>query len=113
MTRFMVFATVGAVAGFGSVFFERPGMLIAGAALAVLALTVRRLPEDLMRVGAYLFAGGLVGLSIVGPAVEHPDPTYFYSTWAAAWLYAGVCLVGGALCAAVALVELRRHRRRI
>jgi predicted tellurium resistance membrane protein TerC len=111
MTRFMVFAMVGAVGGFGSVFFEAPGVLIALVLLGVLAFTVRR-RGDLIRPGSYLLWGGLVGLSIIGPSLAHPDPRYFYSTWPAAYLYAAAALAGCCLCGIVAVSELRRSRQR-
>lgn len=111
ISRFLVFSVVGMVAGFGAVYFDRPGLLIAAVALLVLVFTTRRLPHDLVRVGAYLLAAGLVALAIVGPALEHPDPTYFYSTWQAAWLFASAAAIGAVLVGWVAVEELRRRQR--
>lgn len=111
ISRLLVFSVIGMVGGFGAVYFDRPGLFIAAALLLVLLFTTRRWPDDLVRVGAYLLASGLVALAIVGPALRHPDPSYFYSTWPAAWLFAGATVVGAALVGWVAVLELRRRKQ--
>lgn len=110
IARFLVFTVVGMVGGFGAVYFDRPGLFIASALLLVLIFTTRRLPDDLIRVGAYLLSGGLVALAIIGPALRRPDPSYFYSTWPAAWIFATAATAGAILVGWVALTELR-HRQ--
>ncbi|HEY8759954.1 MAG TPA: hypothetical protein VIP52_03485 [Candidatus Dormibacteraeota bacterium] len=106
--RLVVFLMLGGVAGFGAVFLEVPGMVLAVVLLAVVAGTCRR-RSDLVRVGGYLMGVGLVGWSLVGPAVKGGGGFLFVSGWILVTGYAVVAVVGSLLVAALALVELRRR----
>ena len=85
--KLVVFLIVGGVAGFGAVFLQLPGIVLAVVVLAVVAGTGRR-RADLFRVGGYLFVSG----------------------WLLVTGYAVVAVAGCALVAAVAVSELRRGR---
>ena len=107
--KLVVFLIVGGVAGFGAVFLQLPGIVLAVVVLAVVAGTGRR-RADLFRVGGYLIGVGLVGWSLVGPAVKGGGGYLFVSGWLLVTGYAVVAVAGCALVAAVAVSELRRGR---
>jgi len=81
--RLVVFLMLGGVAGFGAVFLEVPGMVLAVVLLAVVAGTCRR-RSDLVRVGGQLQdEGWSVGhqayfvideFSALGPEGRHVVP---------------------------------------
>jgi hypothetical protein len=104
--RLVVFLTLGGVAGFGAVFLELPGIILALVVLAVVAGTGRR-RADLVRVGGYLMGAGIVGWSLVGPAVKGGGGYLFLSGWVLVTGYALVAVAGCLLVAIVALLELR------
>jgi hypothetical protein len=106
--RLVVFLMLGGVAGFGAVFLELPGIVLALVVLAVVAGTGRQ-RSDLVRVGGYLMGVGLVGWSLVGPAVKGGGGFLFLSGWVLVTGYAVVAVAGALLVAALALVELRRR----
>ena len=78
--RLVVFLMVGGVAGFGAVFLELPGIVLSLVGLAVIA-GVNRTRGDLVRVGGYLMGVGLVGWSLVGPAVKGAGGFLFLNGW--------------------------------
>ena len=108
--RLVVFLMVGGVAGFGAVFLELPGIVLALVGLAVIA-GVNRRREDLVRVGGYLMGVGLVGWSLVGPAVKGGGGFLFLDGWVLVSGYAVVAIAGALLVAALAALELRRRAR--
>jgi len=99
---------VRAVAGFGAVFLQLPGIVLALILLGVVAGTCRR-RSDLVRVGGYLMGVGLVGWSLVGPAVKGGGGFLFLNGWVLVTGYAAVAVAGCLLVAGVAVVELRRR----
>jgi hypothetical protein len=103
-----IFLMLGGVAGFGAVFLELPGIVLALILLAVVAGTCRR-RSDVVRVGGSLMGAGLVGWSLVGPAVKGGGGFLFLSGWVLVTGYAAVALAGSLLVAILALVELRRQ----
>jgi hypothetical protein len=103
-----VFVLVGGVAGFGSVFLELPGVVLALVVLVVLVATSRR-QEALVRAGGYLLGAGVVGWSLVGPAVKGGGGFLYLSGWTLVTLYALVALAGCLLLAWLALLGLRRR----
>jgi hypothetical protein len=105
-----VFLMVGGVAGFGAVFLELPGIVPSVVVLAVVAGTGKR-RSDLIRVGGYLMGVGLVGWSLVGPAVKGGGGYLFLSGWVLVTGYALVAVAGCLLVAALALAELRQGGR--
>jgi hypothetical protein len=107
--RLVVFFMLGGVAGFGAVFLELPGILLALVILAVVAGTGRR-RSDLVRSGGYLMGVGLVGWSLVGPAVKGGGGYLFVSGWALVTGYAVAAVAGSLLVAVVAVAELRLSR---
>ena len=109
--RLVVFLMVGGVAGFGAVFLELPGIVLSVVVLAVVAGTSRR-RSDLIRVGGYLMGVGLVGWSLVGPAVKGGGGYLFLNGWVLVTGYALVAVAGCLLVAALALAEIRRDRAR-
>jgi hypothetical protein len=108
--RLMVFLLVGGVAGFGAVFLELPGLVLAGVVLVVLLATTRR-RDDLVRVGGYLLGVGVVGWSLVGPAVKGSGGLLYLGGWTLVTLYAVVALAGCVLMAWLALLGIRRRGR--
>ncbi len=106
--RLVVYLMLGGVAGFGAVFLELPGIVLALVVLAVVAGTGRR-RSDLVRVGGYLMGVGLVGWSLVGPAVKGGGGFLFLSGWVLVTGYALVAVAGSLLVAGLALAELRRR----
>lgn len=106
--RLVVWVMVGGVAGFGAVFLQLPGIVFALVGLLVLIGTLRA-SEDLLRVGGYLVGAGLVGWSLVGPAVAGAGGFLFVSGWALVTAYA---LVAGAGCLIVGGLAVRGIRRR-
>src|SRR5207248_996365 len=108
--RLVVFLMVGGVAGFGAVFLELPGLVLGLVVLAVIAGRYRR--RDLLPAAAYLFGFGLVGWSLVGPAVKGGGGFLFLSGWALVALYAAIALAGAILIAALALAALRHPNNR-
>ena len=108
--RLVVFLMVGGVAGFGAVFLELPGIVLALVGLAVIA-GVNRRREDLVRVGGYLMGVGLVGWSLVGPAVKGGGGFLFLDGWVLVSGYAVVAIAGSLLVATLAALELRRRAR--
>ena len=100
---------LGGVAGFGAVFLELPGIVLALVLLAVVSGTCRR-RSDLVRVGGFLMGVGLVGWSLVGPAVRGGGGFLFLSGWVLVTGYAVVALAGSLLVAVLALAELRRQK---
>jgi hypothetical protein len=108
--RLVVFLTLGGVAGFGAVFLELPGIVLALVVLAVVAGTGRR-RADLVRVGGYLMGVGIVGWSLVGPAVKGGGGYLFLSGWVLVTGYALVAVAGCLLVAVVVLLELRKRDR--
>ena len=108
--RLVVFLMVGGVAGFGAVFLEVPGLVLALVGLAVIA-GVNRRRDDLVRVGGYLMGVGLVGWSLVGPAVKGGGGFLFLDGWVLVSGYAVVAIAGSLLVAALAALELRRRAR--
>jgi hypothetical protein len=106
--RLVVFLMLGGVAGFGAVFLELPGIVLALIILAVVTGTARK-RLDLIRVGGYLMGVGLVGWSLVGPAVKGGGGFLFLSGWVLVTGYAIVAVAGSLLVAALALAELRRR----
>jgi len=109
--RLAVFLLVGGVAGFGAVFLELPGVVLAAVVLLVLLGTTRR-REDLVRSGGYLLGVGVVGWSLVGPAVKGGGGFLYLSGWTLVTLYAAVALLGCLLLAWLALAGIRRGRVR-
>jgi hypothetical protein len=107
--RLVVWLMVGGVAGFGAVFLTVPGLVLGLVILAVLVGSHRH-RGDLVREGGYLFGFGLVGWSLVGPAVRGTGGFLFVSGWMLVYLYAGLALAGAALVAYQAAGELRRQR---
>jgi hypothetical protein len=105
--RLIVFLMVGGVAAFGAVFLELPGLVLGLVVLAVIAGRYRT--RDLLPAGAYLFGFGLVGWSLVGPAVKGGGGFLFLGGWELVYLYAAIALAGAALIAAVTVGGLR-HR---
>jgi len=99
---------VGGVAGFGAVFLELPGLVLGLVILAVVAGRYRT--ADLLPAGAYLLGFGLVGWSLVGPAVKGAGGFLFLGGWALVYLYAAIALAGAAVIAFEVLVRLRRRR---
>jgi hypothetical protein len=106
--RLVVFLMVGGVAGFGAVFLELPGIVLSLVGLAVVA-GVTRTREDLVRVGGYLMGVGLVGWSLVGPAVKGGGGFLFLNGWVLVTGYAAVAIAGSLLVAALAVAGLRRR----
>jgi hypothetical protein len=106
--RLVVFLMLGGVAGFGAVFLELPGIVLALVVLAVVGGTCRR-RSDLFKVGGYLMGVGVVGWSLVGPGVKGGGGFLFLSGWVLVAGYAVVAVVGCLLVAALAVVELRRR----
>jgi len=106
--RLVVFLMLGGVAGFGAVFLQLPGIVLALILLGVVAGTCRR-RSDLVRVGGYLMGVGLVGWSLVGPAVKGGGGFLFLNGWGLVTGYAAVAVAGCLLVAGVAVVELRRR----
>ncbi|HEY8810949.1 MAG TPA: hypothetical protein VIO86_00500 [Candidatus Dormibacteraeota bacterium] len=106
--RLVVFLMLGGVAGFGAVFLQLPGIVLALILLGVVAGTCRR-RSDLVRVGGYLMGVGLVGWSLVGPAVKGGGGFLFLNGWVLVTGYAAVAVAGCLLVAGVAVVELRRR----
>ena len=109
--RLAVFLLVGGVAGFGAVFLELPGVVLAAVVLLVLLGTTRR-REDLVRAGGYLLGAGVVGWSLVGPAVKGGGGFLYLNGWTLVTLYAAVALAGCLLLAWLALAGIRRGRAR-
>ena len=107
--RLVVFLMVGGVAGFGAVFLELPGFVLGLVVLAVIA--GRYGPRDLLPAGAYLLGFGLVGWSLVGPAVRGGGGFLFLGGWQLVALYAAVALAGAALIASTVIASLRAGRR--
>jgi hypothetical protein len=108
--RLVVFLMVGGVAGFGAVFLELPGIVLSLVGLAVLA-GVNRRREDLVRVGGYLMGVGLVGWSLVGPAVRGGGGFLFLNGWVLVTGYAAVAIAGSLLVAFLAATALSRRVR--
>jgi hypothetical protein len=106
--RLVVFLMLGGVAGFGAVFLELPGIVLAVVVLAIVAGTCRR-RSDLFRVGGYLMGVGIVGWSLVGPAVKGGGGYLFLAGWVLVTGYALVAVLGCLLVAVVALLELRKQ----
>jgi hypothetical protein len=106
--RLVVFLTLGGVAGFGAVFLELPGIILALVVLGVVAGTGRR-RADLVRVGGYLMGVGIVGWSLVGPAVKGGGGYLFLSGWVLVTGYALVAVAGCLLVGAMVLLELRNR----
>ena len=106
--RLAVFLLVGGVAGFGTVFLELPGVMLAAVVLVVLLATARR-REELVRAGGYLVGVGIVGWSLVGPAVKGGGGFLYLSGWTLVTLYAAVALAGCLLLAWLALLGIRRR----
>ena len=106
--RLVVFVLVGGVAGFGTVFLELPGVVLALVVLVVLIATARR-QEGMIRAGGYLLGAGVVGWSLVGPAVKGGGGFLYLSGWTLVTLYALVALAGCLLLAWLALLGLRRR----
>lgn len=100
---------VGGVAGFGAVYLRVPGIVLALIGLAVIAGTGRR-RSDLIRVGGYLIGVGLVGWSLVGPAVKGGGGYLFVSGWVLVTGYALVAVAGCLLVAILAVIELRSRK---
>jgi hypothetical protein len=107
--RLIVFLMVGGVAGFGAVFLELPGLVLGLVIVAILVGTNRR-SQDWIRVGAYLMGFGLVGWSLVGPAVKGGGGFLFLNGWLLVAVYAVIAVAGCALVGWLALVELRNSR---
>jgi hypothetical protein len=105
--RLVVFLMVGGVAGFGAVFLELPGLVLGLVILAVIAGRYRE--RDLLPAGAFLLGFGLVGWSLVGPAVKGGGGFLFLGGWALVGIYAAIAIVGAALIAFVAIRGLRRR----
>ena len=105
--RLVVFLMVGGVAGFGAVFLELPGLVLGLVVLAIIAGRYRR--ADLVPAAAFLFGFGLVGWSLVGPAVRGAGGFLFLAGWALVDLYAAIALLGAALIAWRAIAALRRR----
>ena len=97
---------VGGVAGFGAVFLELPGLVLGLVLLAIIAGRYRR---DLLPAGAYLFGFGLVGWSLVGPAVKGGGGFLFLGGWQLVAIYAAIAIAGAGVIAAVAVAALRRR----
>ena len=106
--RVVVFLMLGGVAGFGAVFLQLPGIVLALVLLAVVAGAGGR-RYDPVRIGAYLMGVGVVGWSLVGPAVKGGGGYLFVSGWVLVTGYAVVAVVGCLLVAVAALTELRRR----
>jgi hypothetical protein len=106
--RLAVFLMLGGVAGFGAVFLQVPGIVLALVILGVVAGTSRR-RADLVRVGGYLMGVGLVGWSLVGPAVKGGGGYLFLTGWVLVAGYAVVALAGALLVGTLAVIELRKR----
>ena len=107
--RLVVFLMVGGVAGFGAVFLELPGLVLGLVILAVIAGRYRA--RDLLPAGSYLLGFGLVGWSLVGPAVRGGGGFLFLGGWQLVGMYAVIALAGAALIAALAITGLRRSTK--
>jgi hypothetical protein len=107
--RLVVYLMVGGVAGFGAVFLQLPGIILALVLLGIVAGTGRG-RFNLVRVGGYLMGAGLVGWSLVGPSVKGGGGFLFLSGWVLVTGYAVVAVAGALLVAALAVLELRRSR---
>jgi hypothetical protein len=105
--RLVIFFMLGGVAGFGAVFLELPGIVLAVIVLAVVVGTMRH-RADLVRVGGYLLGVGVVGWSLVGPAVKGGGGYLFVGGWVLVTGYALVAVAGALLVAGLALAQLRR-----
>jgi hypothetical protein len=105
--RLVVFLMVGGVAGFGAVFLELPGLVLGLVILAVVAGRYRT--ADLLPAGAYLLGFGLVGWSLIGPAVKGGGGFLFLGGWQLVALYAAIAITGAAMIAYLALRALTRH----
>jgi hypothetical protein len=105
--RLVVFLMVGGVAGFGAVFLELPGLVLGLVIVAVIAGRYRA--RDLLPAGSYLLGFGLVGWSLVGPAVKGGGGFLFLGPWQLVALYAAIAVIGAAVVAALAITGLR-HR---
>ena len=105
--RLVVYLMAGGVAGFGAVFLQLPGIVLALVVLGIVAGTGRG-RINLVRVGGYLMGAGLVGWSLVGPSVRGGGGFLFLSGWVLVTGYAVVAVTGALLVAALALIELRR-----
>ena len=106
--RLVVFLMVGGVAGFGAVFLELPGLVLGLVLLAIVAGRYRT--RDLLPAGAYLLGFGLVGWSLVGPAVRGGGGFLFLGGWQLVAIYAAIAIAGAALIAAVALRQISREK---
>lgn len=107
--RVVVFLMVGGVGGFGAVFLELPGLVLGLVILAVIAGRYRT--RDLWPAGSYLLGFGLVGWSLVGPAVKGGGGFLFLGGWELVGIYAAIALAGAALIAYLSLRGLRHARR--
>jgi hypothetical protein len=107
--RLAVYLMAGGVAGFGAVFLQLPGIVLALILLGIIAGTGRG-RANLVRVGGYLMGCGLVGWSLVGPAVKGGGGFLFLGGWVLVGGYAAVAVAGALLVAALAVIELRRSR---
>lgn len=106
----MVFLLVGGVAGFGSVFLQLPGIVVALVVAGVLGGTMRS-SDDLVRLGGYLLGAGAVGFSLVGPSVSGRGGGFlFVAAWFLVAGYAAVAVVGSILVGLQAITGLRRRR---
>jgi hypothetical protein len=108
--RLVVFLMVGGVAGFGAVFLELPGLVLGLVIVAILVGTNRR-RLDWLRVGAYLMGFGLVGWSLVGPAVKGGGGFLFLNGWVLVAVYATIAVAGCAIVGWLALTGLRSSRK--
>ena len=107
--RLVVYLMGGGVAGFGAVFLQLPGIVLALVLLGIVAGTGRG-RFNLVRVGGYLMGTGLVAWSLVGPAVRGGGGFLFLNGWVLVTGYAVVAVTGALLVAALAVIELRRSR---
>ena len=111
--RLAVYMLAGGTFGFGAVFLGPPGAVMAFAALLALAGASRHHPELLLRTGGFLIGVGVVGFSLVGPAVKGPGGGFLYANpWLLVSAYAGLALAGSALVVAQALTRLRGRGRK-
>jgi len=111
--RLAVFMLVGGTIGFGAVFLGPPGAVIAAVGVAVIVGASRRHPELLLRVGGYLIGAGVVGFSLVGPAVKGSGGGFVYTDpWLLVTAYAAIALAGSAMVVALALARLRGRGRK-
>jgi len=108
--RLVVFLMVGGVAGFGAVFLELPGLVLGLVILGVFAGRYRA--RDLLPAGSYLFGFGLVGWSLVGPAVKGGGGFLFLGGWQLVGIYAAIAIAGAAVIAALAIAGLRQRPNR-